>query len=99
MSKPIIWSGLSVKDFESILDYLQSQWGENVMNQFIEVVDKLILQISINPKQFPFIHKSKKVRKCVLNKYNTLFYREMRGRVDILRIYDTRQSPKKLKFQ
>lgn len=99
MSKPIIWSDLSVKDFESILDYLHSQWSGKIMNQFIEVVDKLIFQKSINPKQFPFIHKRKKVRKCVINKYNTLYYRERRESIDILRIYDTRQSPKKLKFQ
>lgn len=99
MAKPINWSPLSIRDFESILSYLNSHWDQKVVNQFIEVVDKLISQISINPKQFSLIHKRKKVRKCVIDKHNTLFYRDSRGSVDILRVYDTRQSPQKLKFQ
>lgn len=99
MAKPINWSALSIMDFESILSYLNSHWDQKVVNQFIEFVDKLISQISINPKQFPLIHKRKKVRKCVIDKHNTLFYRDRRGNVDILRIYDTRQSPQKLRFQ
>ena len=99
MPRPIIWAPLSEKDFDSILQYLHSKCNDRAVNQFIEIVHKLVNQISINPKQFPIIHKSKKVRKCVLTMHNTLFYRDRRECIDILRIYDTRQDPQKLKFQ
>jgi len=33
-----------------------------------------------------------------VTKQNTLFYREVEKRIEILRLYDTRQDPKKLKF-
>lgn len=56
MLKPVLWSPLSEKDLESILEYLHLHWNDKIANQFIEVVDKLIVQISINPKQFPLIH-------------------------------------------
>jgi plasmid stabilization system protein ParE len=98
MPKQIIWSTLSEKDFVSILDYLQTNWDIKVVQKFIEVVDGIIGQISNNPKQFPMIDKIKKVRKCVLNKHNTLYYRDRYEYIDILRIYDNRQDPKKLKF-
>ena len=58
----------------------------------------MVYQISINPKQFPLIFKKKKIRKCVMTKHNTLFYRENKDNIDILRIFDNRQDPKKLKF-
>jgi len=98
MPKPIIWSPLSEKDFESILDYLQRSWDAQVVKNFIEITDKLINHISVNPKLFPVIHKKKRIRKCVLTKHNSLFYRERKEAIDILRIYDTRQDPRKLKF-
>jgi plasmid stabilization system protein ParE len=98
MPKQVIWSPLAENDFSSILQYLQDNWESKVVSIFIEVTDKLISQIVINPKQFPVIRKSEKIRKCVITKHNTLFYRERKDYIDILRIFDNRQDPKKLKF-
>jgi len=98
MPKQIIWSPLSENDFVSILDYLQKNWDKKVVENFIEITFSAVSQISINPKQFPLIYKNKKIRKCVLTKHNTLFYRERKDFVDILRMYDNRQDPKKLTF-
>jgi hypothetical protein len=72
--------------------------GEKVSENFIEITDESIKQIIINPKQFPIIKKKEKIRKCVLTKQNTLFYNIGRQSINILRIYDTRQDPKRLKF-
>jgi plasmid stabilization system protein ParE len=98
MSKPIIWSPLSEKDFENILDYLDKKWGSRVASNFIELTEDLLNQITINPKQFPIFYKRKKVRKCVLTKHNTLFYRDGKTNIEILRIFDTRQDPNTLTF-
>ncbi len=99
MSKLIIWSPLSEKDFSEVLEYVDKEWGEKVVNQFIDITDKFLKQISNNPRQFPVIFKRKRIRKCVITKHNTIFYRESKEKIDILRMYDTRQDPKKLKFK
>jgi len=99
MNKQIIWSPLSEKDFENILDYLKSNWDKKVVEKFIDITDQLIYQISIKPKQYPIINKSKRIRKCVITKHNTLFYRDRKDFIDILRIFDSRQDPKKLIFK
>jgi len=99
MLKQIIWSPLSEKDLENILAYLDDKWNTGIAIQFIEILNHLLKQISINPRQFPLIHKHKKVRKCVITKHNTLFYRDRIKSIDVLRIYDTRQNPKSLKFK
>jgi len=98
MPKRIAWSPLAESDFSNILNYLNQNWDKKVVTNFIDLTDSLINQIAINPKQFPFIHKRKGIRKCVLTKHNTLFYREKRSTVEILRIYDTRQDPNTLTF-
>ena len=98
MHKQIIWSALSEKDFVSILDYLQKNWNDKVVQGFIKITNKSIELISNNPKQFPMIDKIKKVRKCVLTKHNTIYYRDRNANIDILRIFDNRQDPRKLRF-
>jgi len=99
MPKPIYWSPLSEKDFESIIDYLKTNWGDKVVLKFIEITEELINQISINSRQFPVIHKKKRVRKCVITKHNTLFYRDYKSIIHILRIFDTRQNPGKMSYK
>ena len=98
MHKPVIWSPLSENDFANILDYLNKNWGNKISNNFIDLTENIVNQISINPRQFPICHKRKRVRKCVLTKHNTLFYRDGKTNIEILRIYDTRQDPDTLAF-
>jgi plasmid stabilization system protein ParE len=99
MHKNIIWSPLAENDLTEILLYLQNNWGERVTGRFINLTDYSIQQISKNPRQFPLIHNKKKIRRCVLTKHNSLFYRANKVNIDILRIFDSRQNPKKLKFR
>lgn len=99
MHKEIVWSPLAESDFANILSYLNENWDQKVVNQFIDVTEEIIGQISVNPRQFPVIYKKEKIRKCVLTKHNTLFYRDNKSRIDILRIYDTRQDPVTLTFK
>jgi plasmid stabilization system protein ParE len=99
MPKPVIWSQLSVNDFSIILQYLQENWDDQIVSRFIDITEALISQISNNPKQFPLINRRQKIRKCVITKHITLYYRERRDLIDILRIYDNRQDPKKLRFK
>ena len=98
MPKQILWSPSAENDFLHILEYLQNNWDEKVSLRLIEITDKLIKQISTNPRQFPVIQKDKKIRKCVISKHNTLYYRERGSFIDILRIFDNRQDPHKLSF-
>ncbi len=98
MTKQIVWSPLSEKDLHSILSYLSSNWDQKVSIHFILLMKNALQHIATYPKQFPFINKTERVRKCVLTKHNTLFYRENPSQIDILRIYDTRQNPHTLRF-
>ena len=98
MSKQIIWAPLAESDFAAILEYLDKNRDSKVALNFIELTENVIDQISINPKQYPVILKKRKIRKCVLTKHNSLFYRDSRSQIEMLRIYDTRQDPDSLTF-
>ena len=98
MPKKIIWSPDSERDLEIILEYLSDEWESSVAVKFLDIMEDLTKQISINPRQFPLIHNRLNIRKCVITKHNTLYYRNKQTHVELLRIYDTRQDPEKLKF-
>ena len=50
MSKQVVWSPLSESDFAKILKYLNENWDEKVTNQFIDLIENILEQISINPR-------------------------------------------------
>lgn len=94
----IIWSPLAENDLDNILGYLNKNWSNKIALRFINIIDEVLRQIAINPKQFPIINKNLKVRKCVVTKHNSLFYLQNNNRIEILRLFDNRQDPDKLRF-
>lgn len=99
MPKEVIWSPLAEKDLDNVLGYLAENWSPKVAFKFLRKVETEINQIVKSPKQYPTINKKLRVRKCVVNKQNSLFYRESPRSIEILRIYDTRQNPQTLKIK
>lgn len=75
MCAKIVWSRLASRDFENILEYLDRNWERRVSIAFIDIVEENISIIRGHPKQFPLINPKFGIRKCVLTKHNTLYYR------------------------
>ncbi len=98
MHKPVKWSSLADNDFAKLLEYLEIRWNKNVCVLFINKLEFCIDLIQKNPNHFPYFNSELQIRKCVITKQNTLFYRETFSRIEILRLYDTRQNPDTLKF-
>ncbi|MGB0880643.1 MAG: type II toxin-antitoxin system RelE/ParE family toxin [Polaribacter sp.] len=98
MVRQVIWSPASEKDFEKILEYLQLRWNSKTISKFINKIDDIILLIRKDPKIFPIINKKLQIRKSVITKQNTLYYREIHKGIEIVRLFDSRQDSKKLIF-
>ncbi|WP_121665608.1 type II toxin-antitoxin system RelE/ParE family toxin [Mesonia aquimarina] len=98
MLKEVIWSPSAENDFESILNYLQLNWDDRIVNRFINKVDDNINLIIKDSKIFPVINEDLQIRKSVISKQSTLYYREKTGKLEIVRLFDSRQDPNKLKF-
>ena len=98
MGRKVIWSPASEKDFEAILEYLQSRWTYRVISIFINKVDDNISLIVEDPKIFPIINEKLQIRKSVVTKHNALYYRINKQNIEIVRLFDSRQNPHKLNF-
>lgn len=92
-----IWTLRALKTYFKVSDYLQDEWGETVVKDFAEEVDRVLREIQDNPYMFKTSKKYKNVRKGFVTKHNTMFYRirPRKKELEILLFWDNRRDDKK----
>ncbi len=94
MAHKIIWLPKAEKRFEQIIQYLEQNWSEKEVKEFIKRTNAIIHIISINPNAFRY-SKSKKIYEAVVTKHNLLLYRKKLNTIELLTFFDVRQNPNK----
>lgn len=95
MPKVLVWTDLAIVDLENTIKYFKEKWSEKVLQNFYFKLEALLIKIQKNPKQFPFLNKSRRYRKSVLTKQNSIFYKEFENEIVILRLFDNQSNPNK----
>ena len=55
MAKEILWSKPAEEDFRDLLEYLSTNWNNNIAKQFIKILEINLARIIYNPDLFPII--------------------------------------------
>jgi plasmid stabilization system protein ParE len=98
MAKTIIWNRRASNNFNSIIGYLQREWGDQVTRNFVVRTYQVIDLLAVNPEMGPIAHFEKQIRGFVITKHNTLFYRIEEDKLILLNFFDNRQHPNKKAF-
>lgn len=96
MSRKVVISKTAEKKLKKLFEYLITDWSVKVKNDFIEKLDSSIEIIKNQPEIFPESKKGKGLRKCVITKQTTIYYRYNSNRINIVTLFDNRQDPNKL---
>lgn len=91
----LLWSDRAVLDLQNIIAYLNYKWTNKEVKNFIGRLDKRLDLIAINPKLFPKTGKRKDVRRSVLTRHITLYYKTTDNLIQVISLFDSRQNPKK----
>ena len=83
---------------ENILDYLISNWSVKTKDNFLTKLDRTVSLIQTSPKLFPKA-QFENIRKAVVTKQITIFYRINKDTIEIITLFDTRQNPRKIKSE
>jgi plasmid stabilization system protein ParE len=98
MQRSVRWSKRARINYNAVVDYLISEWGEKITSEFADKTETCIDVL----RQYPFIgRKSEKregIRKVLITKHNLLIYKVSNSEINILNIFDTRQDPNKSKY-
>ena len=97
MSYSINWTLRGELTFHENIEYLEQEWNNAVINQFLERVGVVIDKIRMNPFLYPQHKPSQNIRRCIINGRIILYYRIIDPEtIDILLFWNTSQNPDKL---
>ena len=90
MVKEVRWSKPAVKKFDSIVEYLVNEWGNQVAKEFVVKTFDLVNLL----KQFPEIgsiqNKDRNIRGLLITKHVRLFYRIKGAHIVLLNSYENK---------
>ena len=91
----ISWTPTARRTYFKVLDYLAENWTKREVVNFINEVENLLNQITNNPEMFQASRKKKNVRKALITKHNTLYYRikPRKKELELITFWDNRQNP------
>lgn len=93
----IIWTDEALANLAKIINYLEQRWTEREIRTFSRLLDRQINLIQSHPEIFPTTSTSNRLRKSVLTKQTTIYYRIDEMEIRIVTLFDNRQNPGKLK--
>ncbi len=97
----VIWSAQARITFLNVIDYLSVNWTKKEIIQFNQRTQITLTAIQKNPDIFPASIKNKKIRKAIVDKNNSFYYKidYYQQEIHLLTFFDCRQDPKKLIFK
>ncbi len=96
--REIKFSKLSKTQLDSLLEYLEFKFSISTKKKFVLKFDEIILIILKDPDTFRKSDTKKNIRKCVISKQTTLYYKFNNKEIRLLSLFDTRQNPIKIKL-
>jgi plasmid stabilization system protein ParE len=95
MALEIIWAPRALENFHDVIAYLEENWPEQVIKDFVRRTEKILALIAENPQIFRQISEYSSLREAVITKHNLLIYKVRQDQIVLLSLFDTRQHPKK----
>jgi plasmid stabilization system protein ParE len=98
VAKKVVWTKRASKKFDKIVEYLETDWNENVVRAFVQQTESILELLSENPELGTIEHSGKGIYGFSLTKHNRLFYRFNDSRLVVLNLFDNRQHPKRKRY-
>ena len=94
----ILWTDHAISELKETIEYLENNWTEKELRRFAAKLDHTIELISKMPEIFPESIENKHIRKAVVEKHNSLYYRVNKNSIEIISLFSNRKDPKKKKL-
>lgn len=94
----IFWTDHALHELESTYEYLEFNFTERELMRLSKEIEKVVFLLSQNPFLFQESNLKGGVRKAVILKFNSMYYRVNHHTVEILSFFSNRQDPNKMKL-
>ena len=94
----ISWTNEAKRDLSLIINYLETNWSEREIRRFFQRLEQTLETILQSPQLYKLVDKRKNVRKCLLSKQTSIYFKVEDDKIFLITLFDNRQDPKKLKI-
>ena len=92
MAKSIIWSPKAEETFDGITDDLLESWSEKGVRRFVQETFETIDRVAIFPHSSPSFKSDPNIRRAIVNKHVSLFYRVQEEKIELITFWSNRQD-------
>lgn len=96
MSREIRLSKRASLKLDKLLIFLEEEWSLKAKKDFLFKLDASLVNIQKLPASFPESNKIPGLRKCVVTRQTSIFYKYSDSTIYIVSLFDNRQNPKSL---
>ena len=93
MAYEIVWSQISLQDYNGIIEYLIAEWSLSTASNFVDIVNKKLDNLSKQPNIGIKSEKNPSIRSILFTSHNRLYYKFSRNIIEVVAIVDTRRDP------
>lgn len=94
----VLWTDHALDELSTTVEYLQQNFTDREIRNLSEKIESTLRLASANPKLFPEVEERIGVRRVVIARFNTMYYRVTNNQIEILSFFSNRQAPEKRKF-
>ncbi len=98
MALKIFWSKRADAKFDTIIEYLSQEWGENATKAFVRRVYDFLDILAEFPEIGSIENAERNIRGFVIVRQLTLFYKIVDNQIILLNFFDNRMNPRKGKY-
>ncbi|GGG49694.1 type II toxin-antitoxin system RelE/ParE family toxin [Bizionia arctica] len=94
----IYWTDHALSELKETIEYLEFNWTEKELRKFSSKLEHTLELISKAPKLFPLSSKKNEVRKAVIEKHNSLYYKINLNTIEIISLFSNIKNPNSKKL-
>lgn len=94
----VVWTDHALDELRQTVSYIEENFSELEIRQLANKIETTLALIATQPAMFPESSSRKGVRRAIILRFNSLYYRVKHRQIEILSFFSNRQDLKKLKF-
>ncbi len=96
----VLWTDHALEELEKAVEYLQSNFTDVEITRFARAVESTLSHVTRNPSMYPESAKANGIRRAVILRFNTVYYRvsQDENQIEILSFFSNRQDPNSHEF-
>ncbi|GAB5465673.1 MAG: hypothetical protein Kapaf2KO_11090 [Candidatus Kapaibacteriales bacterium] len=91
----VVWTPLGLKSLDEITAFIEQQWNEEVVDNFLDRLDERIEQLKSNPRIGP-VYKQTEFRQLIIHPLVTLFYELRIDYISLTLVWANKKNPQEL---